>query len=326
MEGVNKGTAPDEYAGGPCPPRNIRMICTQCPLQCKALRSETEGRGRCGSPYSPRLARAAAHFGEEPPISGSRGSGTLFFTGCPLSCVYCQNYEISGLKIPGRRVDEDALSRIIGRLLEQGVHNISFVSASHFTEPIAAFLEKHPLPVPVVWNSSGYESLDSLKRLEGLVQVYLPDFKYAEEALGRQLSGVPDYPELALKALREMIRQTGPFQTDAEGLLQKGVLIRHLILPGFIENSLRVMDILEDELPKGQFLFSLLGQYTPIRALVEQGSLEAIPSLKRPLLPEEFERVWDYLSFSSLEEGFVQGPEAAGEEAIPAFDGSGLEP
>lgn len=300
------------------------MRCHQCPIQCNALRTEESGQGRCRSPYIPRLARAAAHFGEEPPISGQKGSGTLFFTGCHLACVYCQNHEISRLQIPGEPVDEVRLGRIIDGLLARGVHNISFVSASHFTEPIAAFLTRHPLPLPVVWNSSGYESVESLKRLEGLVQVYLPDFKYGDEALGRRLSGVPDYPGIALAAVKEMLRQTGPYELGAEGILEKGVLIRHLILPGFGENSLRVIDLLEDHLPKGAFLFSLLGQYTPIRALAEDAKLDEFPSLKRRLTEEEFDRIWQYLSFSSLEDGFVQGPEAAGEEAIPAFDGSGV--
>lgn len=300
------------------------MRCHQCPIQCDALRTEEAGQGRCRSPYIPRLARAAAHFGEEPPISGQRGSGTLFFTGCHLACVYCQNHEISRLQIPGEPVDEVRLGRIIDGLLARGVHNISFVSASHFTEPIADFLSRHPLPLPVVWNSSGYESVESLKRLEGLVQVYLPDFKYGDEALGRRISGVPEYPETALAAVKEMLRQTGPYEYDAEGILKKGVLIRHLILPGFGENSLQVIDLLEDHLPMGTFLFSLLGQYTPIRALAEDAKLDEFPSLKRRLTEEEFDRIWQYLSFSSLEDGFVQGPEAAGEEAIPAFDGSGV--
>ena len=248
----------------------------------------------------------------------------MFFTGCHLSCIYCQNHTISRLGVPGTALKEDQLSRVIDRLLSQGVHNINFVSASHFTIQIAEYLEKNPPPVPVVWNSSAYESVESLKRLEGLVQVYLPDFKYADEKLGRMLSGVPDYPETALEAIQEMLRQTGPCLPDEEGILKKGVLVRHLILPGFIENSLRVIDILEDRLPKGSFLISLMGQYTPVRALKEEGKLDAFPSLKRTLSAEEFDRVWQYLCFSTLEDGYIQEPDAAGEESIPAFDGSGV--
>ena len=306
--------------------KNDAYICQLCPRACSAPRSAEKGSGFCRSPYMPHLIRAAAHFGEEPCISGEKGSGTLFFTGCHLACVYCQNHKISRREIAGFPVSETQLERIIDSLLEQGVHNISFVSASHFSHPIAELLSRLSLPVPVVWNCSGYESTEALKELEGLVQIYLPDFKYAEEALGRKLSLAPDYPETALAAVKEMIRQTGPFQFGPDGLMKKGVLIRHLILPGYIENSLRVIDTLEDNLEKGSFLFSLLGQYTPIRDLVERGLLNDFPFLQRKLTQAEFERVWDYLSFSSLEDGYVQEPEAAGEEAIPAFDGTGLMP
>jgi len=204
------------------------------------------------------------------------------------------------------------------------VHNISFVSATHFSRPIARFLEKHPLPVPVVWNCSGYESTEQLKELDGLVQIYLPDFKYADEALGRRLSSAPDYPAAALAALKEMLRQTGPCVFGEDGLLRRGVLVRHMILPGFPENTLRVIDLLEDSFPPHSFLFSLLSQYTPIRALSDSGALDAFPSLKRPVSREEYDRIWSYLSFSSLEDGYVQDPDSCSEEAVPAFDGTGV--
>ena len=300
------------------------FFCRLCPRACGALRDIEKGNGFCQSPSVPHLIRAAAHFGEEPCLSGSGGSGTLFFTGCHLACLYCQNHTISRREIPGYPVNDNQLIRIIGNLLEQGVHNISFVSASHFSRPIARVLKQLQLPVPVVWNCSGYESVDALKELEGLVQIYLPDFKYADEALGKQLSLAPQYPETALAAIREMLRQTGPYVMGEDGMLKSGVMIRHLILPGFIENSLRVIDFLEDKLPHGSFLFSLLAQYTPVSALVKSGKLQAFPSLERTLTQAEFQRVWDYLSFSSLEDGYVQEPDAAGEEAIPAFDGTGI--
>ncbi len=305
-------------------PKNDEFNCRLCPRACGAVRDAKKGNGFCASPAVPQLIRAAAHFGEEPCLSGTRGSGTLFFTGCHLACVYCQNHTISRRLIPGYPADRDRLIRIIEGLLKQGVHNISFVSASHFSHPIAEVLKDLKLPVPVVWNCSGYESTEALKELDGLVQIYLPDFKYADETLGRRLSLAPDYPQTALKAVKEMLRQTGPYRMGDDGMLQSGVMIRHLILPGYIENTLRVIDVLEDDLPKGSFLFSLLGQYTPVRALCEAGRLNAFPSLKRRLTDEEFRRVWDYLSFSSIEDGYVQDPEAAGEEAIPAFDGTGL--
>ena len=170
------------------------LSCRLCPRACGAVRTPLKGDGACGSPSRPMLIRAAAHFGEEPCISGERGSGTLFFTGCHLRCVYCQNHEISCRKIPGYPADEAVLKRAVGRLLDQGVQNISFVSATHFSHPIAQFLRKHPLPVPVVWNCSGYEGIPQLKELDGLVQIYLPDFKYADAALGKRLSGATPSP------------------------------------------------------------------------------------------------------------------------------------
>ena len=227
---------------GAFPPEES-FLCRLCPRGCAALRTPKEGKGFCASPSVPQLIRAAAHFGEEPPISGSRGSGTLFFTGCHLACCYCQNHAISRRTIPGHAVSEVQLECVIESLLEQGVHNISFVSADHFVRPIASLLSRLSLPVPVVWNCSGYESPETLKSLEGLVQIYLPDFKYADEALGRKLSLAPDYPATALKAVQEMLRQTGSWQLDGNGLMKSGVMIRHLILPGFIENTLRVIDL-----------------------------------------------------------------------------------
>ncbi len=304
--------------------RELSFRCTLCPRACGAVRSMDSGNGFCHSPAVPMLVRAAAHFGEEPCISGEKGSGTLFFTGCHLRCVYCQNHRIARGGIRGWPADEAVLTQAVDGLLEQGVHNISFVSATHFSRPIARFLEKHPLPVPVVWNCSGYEGTEQLKELEGLVQIYLPDFKYADEALGRKLSLAPAYPETALAALKEMLRQTGPCEFGTDGLLKQGVLVRHLILPGYIENTLRVIDLLEDRFPPHAFLFSLLSQYTPIRALTESGALDAFPSLKRPLSTEEYDRVWSYLSFSSLEDGYVQDLDSCTEEAVPAFDGTGV--
>ncbi len=301
-----------------------RELCRLCPRACGAFRDADKGFGFCGAPETPHLIRAAAHFGEEPCISGEKGSGTLFFTGCHLRCVYCQNHTISRDASSGYPVNEAQLGRIIENLLGQGVHNISFVSATHYSREISLFLKHHPLPVPVVWNCSGYESVSQLRELEGLVDIYMPDLKYADEALGRKLSLVPDYPRTAVAAIKEMLRQTGPFVIAENGLLKKGVLVRHLILPGYIENSLRVIDILEDSFPKASLLFSLLAQYTPVKALADTGVLDPFPTLKRPLSREEYERVWDYLSFSSLEDGFVQEPGCDGEEAIPVFDGTGV--
>nr|MBQ6241579.1 radical SAM protein [Lachnospiraceae bacterium] len=302
----------------------VPEACRLCPRACGAPRTEEKAAGFCRSPLKPRLARAAAHFGEEPCISGTRGSGTLFFTGCHLACVFCQNHEISRCEVPGQAVSDDELRRIIDRLLEQGVHNLNFVSASHFIPAVARVLKAVRPPVPVVWNSSGYETVGQLRQLEGLVQVYLPDFKYGDEALGRRLSGVADYPAVALAALQEMLRQRGPYQMDADGLLQSGVMVRHLVLPGFIDNTLDVLDLLREHFAPGTLLLSLLNQYTPIAVLADSGQLDEYPSLKRRLTPEEWQRVWDYLRYSDWEDGYVQDLSSATEEMIPAFDGTGL--
>ncbi len=299
-------------------------LCRLCPRACGAPRTAEKAAGLCRSPLTPRLARAAAHFGEEPCISGTRGSGTLFFTGCHLSCVFCQNHEISRCEIPGRALSDRELEETIRRLLDRGVHNLNFVSASHFIPAVTRVLARLQLPVPVVWNSSGYETPEQLRQLDGLVQVYLPDFKYGDEALGRRLSGVPDYPSVALAALQEMIRQRGPCQMDQDGLLTSGVLVRHLILPGCIENTLDVLDLLRDNFAPGSFLLSLLSQYTPIRALAESGQLDDYPFLKRRLEPGEWQRVWDYIRYSDREDGYIQDLSSATEEMIPAFDGTGL--
>ena len=289
--------------------------CVLCPRRCGMDRGASVG--FCSVPEEILVARAAPHFGEEPCISGSHGSGTVFFAGCNLKCVFCQNHAISRGE-GGQPVTVERLRDIFGQLQDQGVHNINLVTGSHYSDAIAQALEMAQLRVPVVWNSSAYESVEQLRRLEGLVQVYLPDFKYADRALAKQLSLAEDYPDVALAAIGEMYRQTGPFQMDEEGLLRSGVLIRHLILPGHVENSLRVMDAIEDHLdPKG-ILFSLMSQYTPMPGL------EAFPELQRTVSEAEYERCLSYFDFSAMEYGFCQSPDSATEDMIPAFDGTGV--
>ena len=303
----------------------VEKGCELCPRRCGAARQAPGSYGFCASPGELRIARAAAHFGEEPCVSGTRGSGAVFFTGCNLRCRFCQNHRIARGE-GGFPVSTEGFRAILYRLEDQGVHNINLVTGSHYSRRIAEALAGMRLSIPVVWNSSAYESVPQLKELEGLVQIYLPDLKYADAALAGALSAAPDYPSVALAAIREMHRQTGPAVTGPDGLLQKGVLLRHLILPGYVENTLRVLDTVEDELPHREMLFSLLAQYTPVQALVQDGTLDAFPSLQRTLTPEEYRRVLDYLDFSSIEEGYVQELGAAGEDAIPAFDGTGVIP
>ena len=304
-------TVPIPEGGG----NEISRHCVLCPRRCRVDRRVSAG--FCRSPAEASVARSAPHFGEEPCISGTRGSGTVFFTGCSLRCAYCQNRAISRGGA-GKTVSVPALREIFLRLRDTGVHNLNLVTAGHFILPVAEALSGLSLGIPVVCNSSGYESVETLRMLEGLVQVYLPDFKYADPALAKRLSSAEDYPAVALAAIKEMYRQTGAFVLDAEGILQRGVLIRHLILPGHAENTLRVIDAVEDNLPADKIMFSLMSQYTPMPGL------EAFPELMRTVSPAEQERCLSYLDFSGIEHGYWQGADAATDEMIPAFDGTGI--
>ena len=291
------------------------MICSLCPRNCQTDRSAKPG--FCGVPETAMVCRAAPHYGEEPCISGTRGSGAVFFAGCNLRCVFCQNHDISR-GVAGEPVSAEGLRDIFLRLRDSGVHNINLVTPTHYAAVIIEALTGLDLGIPVVWNSSGYESVETLRRLEGLVQVYMPDFKYAFSDLAAKYSAAPDYPRVALAAIREMYRQVGPFQMDADGILQRGLLIRHLILPGAPENTLRVIDAVEDNFPAKHILFSLMSQYTPMPGL------ERFPELQRRVSQAEYDRCASYLDFSDIEFGYYQSPESATEEMIPDFDGTGV--
>ena len=291
------------------------MNCNLCPRSCNLDRSTATG--FCGVPETAMVCRAAPHYGEEPCISGTRGSGAVFFAGCNLRCVFCQNHDISR-GAAGEPVSVEGLREIFLRLRDAGVHNINLVTPTHYSELLAEALSGLELGIPVVWNSSGYESVETLRRLEGLVQVYMPDFKYAFSDLAAKYSAAPDYPHAALAAIREMYRQVGPFRMDDEGILQRGLLIRHLILPGAPENTLRVIDAVEDHFPAKNILFSLMSQYTPMPGL------ERFPELQRRVSQAEYDRCASYLDFSDIEFGYYQSPESATEEMIPAFDGTGV--
>ena len=215
------------------------MICNLCPRRCNAERTENYGGGFCRMPTTLHIARAALHYWEEPVISGTQGSGAVFFSGCALRCVFCQNHEISA-DCFGEAVSVERLREIYAALVAQGAHNINLVTASHFAPWVAQSLSP-TLPVPVVWNCGGYESAEILSMLAGKVQVYLPDLKYADNALAAKLSAAPDYFEVASAAIREMHRQVGDCVIE-DGLLKRGVVIRHLVLPGQLENTRRVLD------------------------------------------------------------------------------------
>jgi putative pyruvate formate lyase activating enzyme len=274
------------------------------------------GKGRCGVGALPVVARAALHFGEEPCITGTRGSGTVFFCGCPLHCAYCQNAEISESGAHGRVLSIEALGEVFARLAAQGAHNINLVTAGHFLPAVAEALRRYPPGIPVVYNSSGYETIEALRLLEGLVDIYLPDFKYADADLAAQLSDAPDYPEVALAAITEMRRQTGAEVVDAEGLMRRGTLVRHLVLPGLTGASMRALALLRDALPPDVRL-SLMGQYTP------HGRAAAMPGLDRPLGIKAYRMVAAQMRALGFG-GYLQSPEASGAAMIPAWDGTGL--
>ena len=238
--------------------------CGLCPRLCGVSRENGQV-GLCGQGTEMRVARVALHPYEEPPISGTRGSGTVFFCGCPLGCVFCQNRAISRSEELGRALSPEELADRFLFLQEQGAHNINLVTPTHFTDGILRALEisKCRLTVPVVWNSSGYERVETLRRLEGLVEIYLPDWKYASPEAAANYSAAPDYPSVAAEAIAEMYRQVGRFEMGTDGLLRKGLLVRHLVLPGGREDSMAVLERLAALLPVDGILLSLMSQYTP---------------------------------------------------------------
>lgn len=293
------------------------MTCNDCPRKCGAERTETKCGGVCASPSLVRIARAAPHFGEEPCISGERGSGTVFFTGCNLRCVFCQNHDISRGGV-GKTVSSERLRDIFFELRDKGVHNINLVTASHFVPEVVKALELAKLDIPVAWNSSGYDSVETLKRLEGLVQIYMPDLKYLDSSLARRYSLAPDYPEVATAAIREMYRQVGDFVLDDDDMLKSGVLIRHLILPDAMENSRAVIDFVADNFPGDKVLFSLMSQFTPMPGT------EKFPELQRRITAVENDELCDYMALRGIEYGFWQEPDSATDEMIPKFDNTGV--
>ena len=291
------------------------MGCELCPRRCGADRAVRTG--FCGEGVTLRAAKACLHFWEEPCIAGTGGAGTVFFSGCNLGCVYCQNREISrGGK--GKEITVGRLREIFDELIWQGADSIDLVTPTHFVPQIAAALSAGKPPVPVGYNCGGYELPETLRLLEGLVDVYLPDYKYADPALAARLSAAPDYPSVALAAIAEMFRQTGPYVLDGDGLLRRGVLVRHMVLPGFTENTLDCIDAITSRWTGDEILFSLMSQYTPPREKLP------VESLNRRLTEAEYERCVDYLYLCGMENGYVQELSSAREEYTPDFDLAGL--
>ena len=286
--------------------------CTLCPRGCGVDRTAGE-LGFCGMSDRVKVARAAPHYWEEPVISGSWGSGAVFFSGCTLGCVFCQNKAISHEGF-GKELAPGQLRDVFLRLIDEGVQNINLVTATPFLPHVIEALTPK-LPVPVVFNSGGYESVESLKRLEGLVDIYLPDLKYSSGALAQKLSKAPDYVPRAHAAILEMYRQVGRPVID-DGIMTRGMILRHLILPGEIDNSLRVLDWVAEHFKPGEILFSLMSQYTPVG--------DQNPPLDRPISETEYDAVLSYLWLLGIEDGYTQDFSSANGEYIPQWNLEGL--
>lgn len=291
--------------------------CSLCPRQCHADRI-SGGNGYCGQNSRIKAARAALHMWEEPCLSGEDGSGTVFFTGCTLGCVYCQNHQIADGTV-GKSISVKRLAGIFLELQEQHALNINLVTAGHFVPQAVAALKlakEQGLRIPVVYNTSGYERVETLKLLEGYVDIYLPDFKYWDSGLAKKYSFAEDYPQIAKEALAEMVRQAGKPEFNGDQMT-KGVIVRHLVLPGMVDDSQNVIRYLHDTYGE-QIYISIMNQYTPMSRLADY------PELSRKLTEAEYDEVVDYAISIGVENGFIQEGDTAEESFIPSFDVTGI--
>lgn len=296
--------------------------CELCPRKCKQKRSDGKT-GYCLMPETVTVARAALHFWEEPCISGTEGSGTVFFSGCSLRCVYCQNYNIANAKA-GKEITVERLAEIFTELQAKKANNINLVTATHYVPSVVKALDiakKNGLSIPVVYNTSGYETVENIKRLDGYVDIYLPDFKYIDPDEAKKYSNAPDYPEVATLAVDEMLRQVGKPVFDERGMMTKGVIIRHLVLPGNIKNSKKTLKFIYDRWQNDVYI-SIMKQYTPMPQVKALG--EEYKELCRRLTTGEYNSVVDYASRLGIVNGFIQTGENALESFIPEFDNEGV--
>lgn len=289
------------------------MICTLCPRHCAAERNGEAGLGFCRLPETMRIARIQPHLWEEPPISGTRGTGAVFFSGCTLRCAYCQNGDISH-RNQGRPFTPRQLADSMKRLVDAGMHTVSFITATPYVPQILEALSLYRPPVPLVWNTSGYESVETLRMLDGVMDVYLPDLKHRSQAMGRLCAAAPDYFDRASEAITEMVRQTGLPVYDEEGIMRRGTLIRHLILPGLTTESLQLLTWVKESLPEGVPV-SLMRQYLPCNDV-------SIPGLDRRITGKEYRRVRDHMVALGLP-GFLQEPDSASADFVPLFNQDG---
>ena len=286
------------------------MICTLCPRQCGAVRDAGTGHGFCRLPETMLIARIAPHLWEEPPISGRNGTGAVFFSGCTLRCVYCQNADISH-RNEGRPFTARQLADSMERLVDAGMESVSLITGTAYVPQILEALNLYRPPVPVVWNSSGYETVETLRRLEGAVDVYLPDLKHYSAEMGKLCAAAPDYFEVASAAITEMVRQTGTPVYNEGGIMTRGTLIRHLILPGLTGESIRLLDWIAESLPAGVPV-SLMHQYIPCNNV-------SIPGLTRRITNREYRRVREHMEDLGLP-GFLQELLSASEDFVPVFN------
>lgn len=286
--------------------------CALCPRQCGIDRKNV--RAYCGETEQVRVARASLHMWEEPCISGSAGSGTVFFTGCPLRCVFCQNRTIA-LGNKGTALTQEQLTALFLLLQRKGAHNINLVTPTHFAPQIADALKSakiQGLSIPVVYNTSGYETVYTLRMLEGVVDIYLPDLKYYSAALSQKYSRAPDYFAYASRAIEEMVRQTGAPVFNGE-LMRTGVIVRHMVLPGHVKDTKAVLKYLYDTY-KDDLYISIMNQYTP------PIDMEGYPEISRRVTRREYERVVDYAIELGIQKAFIQEGDTAKESFIPDFD------
>lgn len=286
------------------------MICDLCPRQCAAVRGEKNGDGYCALGTLPKIARIAPHYWEEPCISGTKGSGAIFFSGCTLRCVFCQNYEISA-NGKGRYITPAQLSEEIKKLEASGAHNINLVSPTPFVAAILEAFEIYKPKIPIIYNCSGYEKVETLKKLEGVVDVYLPDFKYSDDNMALNFSGAKNYTDTALTAIGEMLRQTKTAEYDDDNMMTRGTIIRHLVLPNHTKNSIDALKLLAESFDSP--LVSLMCQYIPC------GKAKDIPELNRKITKREYEKVKNALFELELD-GFVQDLSSADEKYIPVWN------
>ena len=294
--------------------------CALCPRVCRAER-EKKKTGFCGETDVVRVSRAALHMWEEPCISGKQGSGAVFFTGCTLRCVYCQNYHISNGEV-GKEVDVSRLSEIFLELQEKGAANLNLVTPTHFVPQIICALKiakAEGLKLPVVYNTSGYEKVDTLKMLEGYVDIYLPDFKYLDREHAKRYSKAEDYPDVIKTSIAEMVRQTGTPEFDDQGMMTKGVIVRHLLLPGCLKDAKRIVEYLYDTYGNDIYM-SMMNQYTPLETL----DSDMFPELSKKVSKRSYERLVDYAIGLGVEQAFIQEGDTARESYIPAFTLEGV--